>query len=227
MSIVRNVRPGARLQPSAELDIRVLRNPANIDKYAARRAPLSWRLRNALRWSYLKGWLATKVIAPVANWWGIATITCELAIKILRADGTVEDYGVVSRRVVTDTGVAFVVDDWDNNVKDITNFNYHGVGTGSIAEAASDIALGAESTIALNPDNTRATGTKSQPASNQLRTIGTLTADAQILAREHGLFDQAATGGGTMFDRSVYALITLEASDSIQFTHTTTLNSGG
>lgn len=144
-----------------------------------------------------------------------------------RADGSIEHLGLVSTKVVTDAGVAYIVDDWDGGANVIDNFNYHGVGTGTNAEAAGDTALQTESTTALNPDSTRATGTKSQPAANQMRTVGTLTFDASAAITEHGIFTQAATGGGTLLDRSVFSAINVVSGDSIQFTYTLSLSSGG
>jgi hypothetical protein len=135
-------------------------------------------------------------------------------------------YGLLSYRVITDAGVAYLVDDWDSGANVIDNFNYHGCGTGATAEAAGDTALVTESTTALNPDSTRATGTKSQPAANQARSVGTLTFDASAAITEHGLFTQAATGGGTLWDRSVFAAINVASADSIQFTYTATFTSG-
>jgi len=205
---------------SGELNARVLRGP---------RAPLSWKLRNNLRWHYIKGWLAEKLIVPFANWWGITTMLATLEIVLIKGDGTRIDYGVVSRRVITDTGVAFLVDDWDNSGTDFSNMNFHGLGTGVGAEAVGNTALGTESTTALNPNNTRATGTRSQPAANQYRTVGTLTYDADAAITEHGILDQAATGGGTLWDRSVFAAINVVGAngDSVQTTYTCTVSSGG
>lgn len=137
-----------------------------------------------------------------------------------------EDYGLVSHRVITNNGVGFIVDSHQNLVE-MEILNYHGIGTTNTAEAAGDTALAAESTTALNPDNTRATGTQSEPASNQYRSTGTLTADGSIAAVEHGLFSQAATGGGVLFDRSVFSTINLAAADSIQTQYTVTYTAGG
>lgn len=192
----------------------------------AKKAPLSWRLKNALRWSFIKGWIAKHLIVPFANAWGVCTILGELSIRVRRANGEWEDYGVVGYRLVTDAGVAFLVDDWDNDATDITTLHFHGCGTGTNAEAAGDTGLQTESTTALNPDSTRATGTESQPAANQLRTIGTLTFDATAAVTEHGIFSQSATGGGTLWDRSVFSAINVASGDSIQFTYTCTVSSG-
>lgn len=193
----------------------------------AEKAPVSWRLRNGLRWRFIKGWIAKCLIAPLARSWGICTITSELAIRVKRASGEWIDYGVVSYRLVTDNGVAFLVDDWDNDATDITTMHFHGCGTGTNAENAADSALQTESTTVLNPDSTRATGTESQPSANQLRTVGTLTFDGSAAVTEHGILSQAATGGGVLWDRSVFSAINVASGDSIQFTYTCTVASGG
>lgn len=150
-----------------------------------------------------------------------------LYASVIRGHGGVEHLGLLSTKVVTDAGVAFLVDDWDANGQDISTMNFHGCGTGAVAENVTDTALGAESTTALNPDSTRATGTRSQPAANQYRTVGTLTFDASAAITEHGILSQSATGGGSLWDRSVFAAINVASGDSIQFTYTCTISSGG
>ena len=203
---------------SGDLTARVIRAP---------KAPLSWKLRNNLRWGFIKGWLAARLVVPFANWWGVATMLADLRIVHIKADGTRIDYGVVSRRVITNAGVTFLRDDWNNGANDINTMNFHGCGTTNTAEAVGDTALAAESTTALNPDNTRATGTRSVPASNQYQSVGTLTFDASAAVVEHGLFSQAATGGGTLWDRSVFTVINVVSADSIQFTYVVTISAGG
>lgn len=212
MNVARDMRP------SGALTMTVTR---------AQKAPLSWRIRNAMRWTWWKGTIGT-MLARMLSWLtGMVTITTALSIRVRRADGTWIDYGVVSRQVVTDAGVAFIVDDMDNSTTDITTLNYHGFGTGTTAEAANQTALVTESTTALNPDSTRPTGTKTQPAANQLQSVGTATFDASAAITEHGIFSQAATGGGTMLDRSVFSAINVASGDSIQATYVLTFSSGG
>lgn len=187
---------------------------------------LGWHLRNRTRPSYLYGWLFN-VLAKWFSWFtGIPTITGELAIRVFKHDGRVIDYGVVSYRVVTNAGVGFIIDAWQNLVE-LENMKYHGCGTGTTAEAAGDAALVTESTTALNPDSTRATGTQTEPASNQVTSTGTVAFDAPAAITEHGLFGQAATGGGPLYDRSVFSAINVVSGDSIQFAYTGTINSGG
>lgn len=209
--------------PVGDLSIKVIRKG---DKKQV--APLSWKLRNNLHWAFIKGFLAKYLIVPFANAWGVMCAIGELSIIVTRKDGTTIDYGVVSYRVVTSAGVNYIVDDFDNATgsADVTNFKYHGIGTTNTAENASDTALAAESTTALNPDSTRATGTGSQPSANIYQSVGTLTADASIAAVEHGLFTTSGTGTGTLLDRSIFSTINLASADSIQTTYALTLTAG-
>ena len=133
--------------------------------------------------------------------------------------GDVLAYGTVSQRKVTTAGVNYLVDAWQNSVE-LENLKYHGVGTGTNAESNGDTALQTESTTALNPDSTRATGSLTEGASaNIFRTVGTVTFDNTAAITEHGIFSQSATGGGTLWDRSVFSAINVASADSIQFTY--------
>lgn len=177
---------------------------------------LAWHLRNRTRASYLYGIVFNWLAKQFSKLTGIPTLTAELRAKLLRRDGSVIDYGVVSYRVVTNAGVAFIVDDFDPAATtDISTLKYHGCGTGTTAEATSDTALVTESTTALNPDSTRATGTATQPSANILTSTATVTFDATAAITEHGIFSQAATGGGTLLDRSVFSAINVVSGDSI------------
>lgn len=154
----------------------------------------------------------------------------QLFLTHIRADGDRIDLGLASLRLVTTAGVVYICADMASGANDINLFRYHGIGTNSTAEAVGDTALGAESTTALNPDSTRATGSQAQGTSGNhatYTTVGTLTADASIAATEHGIFTQAATGGGTLLDRSVFSVVNLASGDSLQATYVYTANSGG
>lgn len=140
--------------------------------------------------------------------------------------GDVERHGVTSRKVITDAGVGFLVDAWQNSVE-MENMKYHALGTSSAAEAANQTALTTELTTQYNPDNTRATGTTTENAANIFRSVGTNTLDASATVNEHGLMSQAATGGGVLWDRSLTGAQTLSASDSLQTTYDMTATSGG
>ena len=188
--------------------------------------PLKYKARTAYLEAKLRARLAAKGFTRGLKGTGIFGVG-RLHATVIRKDGTIEHLGLISTKLITDAGVAFLVDDWDNNGQDITTMNFHGCGTGTNAENVTDTALQTESTTALNPDNTRATGTRSQPAANQYRTVGTLTFDNTAAITEHGIFSQSATGGGTLWDRSVFSAINVVSADSIQFTYTCTVSSGG
>jgi hypothetical protein len=80
-------------------------------------------------------------------------------------------------------------------------------------------------------DNVRPTGSQTENAANIYRTVATYSPDSGTNPRpitEHGLFSQAATGGGVMLDRSVFSAVNLVPSaDSLQATYDFTINSGG
>lgn len=135
--------------------------------------------------------------------------------------------GVISSRVVTDTGVAFFVDAWQNIVE-LEIMKYHAFGTGTTNEAASQTALVTELTTEYATDNTRPTGSLTEGASgNIFRSVGTLSPDASVAITEHMLMSQAATGGGVGFDRSKFSAINLVSGDSLQITYDATFSSGG
>ena len=109
------------------------------------------------------------------------------------------DYGMVSRKVITDAGAAAIVNGFRNTFE-IELFNFHGLGTGGAAEGVANTALTTELTTQYSTDNTRPTGTQSAPAGNQYQSVATITVDANVSITEHGLFSQAAVPGGTLWD---------------------------
>jgi hypothetical protein len=143
---------------------------------------------------------------------------------------SIEEHGVVSRKVITNAGIDFLMADWAAGASDINTFKYHGLGTATTAEAATQTALTTEITTAYNPDNTRATGTavvNAAPNPDTITLTGTNTLDGAATIEEHAIFSQAATGGGTMWDRSLTGTQTLSANDALQAQYTLTANAGG
>lgn len=183
-----------------------------------------WRLRN---WRHL--WRGLHRIA-IARRLHIPHHYGRLSVVKLFGDGRILDFGLASLRLVTTAGVNFIVDAFQNSVE-LEILKYHGIGTGTTAEAAGDTALVTELTTEYNPDNTRATGSLTEGASaNIFRTVGTNTLDSGTPAvTEHGILSQAATGGGTLLDRSVFSAINLVGAngDGLQTTYDYTLSSGG
>lgn len=179
-----------------------------------------WRLHNQFNlWRR-----ARKVL--LARRLGIPFPYGALWLKVLKADGREIDYGLASLGVITTAGVGFVVDAFQNLVE-LENMKYHALGTGTNAEASGDTALQTELTTQYNPDNTRATGTTTESAANIYRTVGTNTLDASATIAEHGVMSQAATGGGVLFDRSVFTGLPLGSGDGLASTYDATFPAGG
>ncbi len=164
--------------------------------------------------------LLVRTGACLASMLGVMVTYGTLSAILIRADGSRIDYGVVGMRVVTNAGVAFLVDDWDDSTTDITLMNFHDSGTGGTAENATDTTL-----VTQAGPTTRATGTKSQPSANILRSVGTIAYTGTLAITEHGLFSQAAQGG-VLWDRTLFAAVNVESGDSIQFTYECTLTAG-
>jgi hypothetical protein len=143
-------------------------------------------------------------------------------------DVKVEDYGVVSVKVVTTVGCGFIVDAFQNTVE-LENMKFHALGTGSTAEAVGDTALVTELTTEYT-GNVRATGTTTEFSALVYQTVATNTLDSGTPnLREHGILTQAATGGGTLLDRSVFAGIALDGTvgDALTTDYRFTLTAGG
>lgn len=183
--------------------------------------------------SHLPPELAGELLDQITR---VVVLESSLHCVIFRRDGRVivspdigYGPGITSRKVITDTGVAFLVDAWQNSVE-LENMKYHGLGTASTAEAASQTALTTELGTqygAPGGDNVRATGTTTEASASVFRSVGTNTVDATVSVAEHGLFSQAATGGGVMWDRSLTGTQSLSSGDSLQTTYDCTVSSGG
>lgn len=157
---------------------------------------------------------------------GVTLITSELHLQVKHADGSVTDYGVVSRHVVTTAGKNYLAACFPNT-NEPENFKYHGYGTGVTAAAVGDTALQTELTTQYAVDSTRPTGSQSS-STNTYTTAATLTPDSggTIAITEHGIFSAAAAG--TLLDRNVFAAINLVAAvsngDSLTTTYVLTIN---
>ena len=135
--------------------------------------------------------------------------------------GEIEDYGWISSDLIVTAGKNKIASGFaGTSPSDLGSFKYIGMGTGVTAAAAGDTALQTELTTQLNPDSTRATGTQSNPSGNVYQAVGTLTVDSAVAVTEFGIFyhTSAATGGGTLLDRTVFSAYNLGVGDGIQFT---------
>lgn len=190
-----------------------------LEHHQARSASWLWRARNALRWSYWWGWLVV-MAARLLSWTtGIPTLTSELRVLHIKRNGERVDHGVVGRRVVTTAFVNFVVDQLQTETSVFGDFKYHDSGVGTTAENAADTG------IETTDGESRATGTQTEASANQYRSVGTISYTTTKAITEHGLFNDVTAG--TLMDRTVFSAINVVNGDSISFTYTLTINSGG
>ena len=193
----------------------------------------AWRYRNLpnLYRGFKTVLLASGLKLPC--FWGELDLVKILGTRGRLADLLLADrilnFGLASLRVVTTAGVNAIVDAFQNTVE-LETFKYHGLGTGTGAEAVGDTALGTELTTEYT-GNVRATGTTAEGGSaNIYQSVATNTLDSGTPAiTEHGIFTQAATGGGTLLDRTKFSAINLDgtAGDSLQSTYSLTFSAGG
>lgn len=183
------------------------------------RAPVSWRVRNAMRKSYWQGWLANRAAKTLSALTGIPTMTAELEAMLIRKDGTKVNYGVVGYRVVTTAFVNFVTDQLQTETSVFGDFKFHDSGVGTTAENITDTAM--ETT----DGESRSTGTQTESADNAYRSVGTISYTTTKAITEHGLLNDASAG--TLMDRTVFSAINVVNGDSISFTYTLTISSGG
>lgn len=221
----RETHQGGDAAPSGELAVRLTRDLGDLEGRPRRGASLGWRLANFFRYRWRE--IPTLAYAFLGRLMGVVVVTSSLRLAVKHADGTITDYGVVSRRVVTTVGVGYIVDAFQN-LTEAENMKFHGFGTGVGAEAVGDTALGTELTTQYAVDSTRPTGTTAEGASaNIFRTVATLSPDTggTIAVTEHGVF--SAASAGVLLDRSVFSAVNLVAgSDSLQATYELTFTAG-
>lgn len=151
-----------------------------------------------------------------------------LYLTKLDREGRPTFLGLAGARVVTDAFADLLVDSFQDTESNLLDeFVYHGVGETNTAEDASDTDLLAELTTEYDSDNTRATGSQTEGAStNIFRTVGTNTFDASVALVEHGIFNNATVGSGTLLDRTVFAVVNLGSGESLQSTYDLTITAG-
>lgn len=144
----------------------------------------------------------------------------ELYARVFRADGTVEDRGLIATKKVTDVFVALLCDYMQaiGTPANIGNFKYHTSGTGVAAEDNNDV-VGTFTT----PD-TAQLGSQAEGASAWIyKSIATIAYSGAKAVTEHGIADNATWASGTLLDRSVFSVINVGNGDSIEFTYQLTI----
>ena len=179
----------------------------------------AWRLRNMRHlWRGFRTLFWARVF-------GIPTHFGALYLDKFTPHGRVP-LGLASLRVVTNAGAAFIVDAFQGSVE-MEDMKFHGFGTGGTAEAVGDTGLVTELTTQYASDNVRPTGTQTENGANVYETVGSLDPDAAVAITEHGVFSQAATGGGTLLDRTLFAVVNVAAAgEALQATYNFTITAG-
>jgi hypothetical protein len=171
--------------------------------------------------------LAAQAAVEDAQRGGALSIVGHLWLATVDRNGQQQDLGLAGCRVVTTAGVNFIVDAFQN-LTELENMKYHGVGTGTTAEASSQTALVTELTTQYASSGTRPTGSLGEQAgnSNVFETAATISVSATVALTEHGIFSQA-TVGGTMLDRTLFSAVNLASGESLQATYDFTITAGG
>lgn len=212
-------------KPEGSLAFQVVKNDPAKARAAGWEA-FHWRVKNWLvqRWQEVPlecylflCFLASKII-PGAN----VPAHGRLYGKVIRGDGTTLDLGCVGVRLIVTAGRNFLAGCFDGtNEPEV--LKYHGYGTGTTSPASNNTALETELTTQYAVNSTRPTGTQSV-SSAVYTTVGTLTPDASVACTEWGLLSQAATGGGTLFDRQTFSVVNLASGDSFVTTYALTIS---
>ena len=217
---------GGHTAPSGDIALQLTRDLGELAARREQKAPWTWRLRNFFSHK-IRGVPALAAYRFLGRLFGLVYLESSLRLRLIRGDGTIIDFGIVGRRVVTTVGVNFIVDAFQNLVE-LENLKYHGFGTGTTAEAAGDTALVTELTTEYVTNSTRPTGTTTEGATaNIYRTVATLSPDSggTLAITEHGVF--SASSAGTLLDRTKFTAVNLVAgSDSLQATYELTFTSG-
>ena len=175
-------------------------------------APLSWRMRNAMRPAFWLGWLGWQAARAFTWATGMPVLLGRLSAVLVKADGTRINYRVLGWRVVTTAFVNFMVDQLQTETSAWGDFLYHDSGVGTTAEAVGN------TDIEMTDGESRATGNQGEGASaNIYQSVGTISYTTTKAITEHGLFNAATAG--TLLDRTVFTVINVVSGDSIQFTY--------
>lgn len=142
-----------------------------------------------------------------------------LFAKVIRADSTTKDLGLISKRLVTTAFCENMVDNLIAETSAWGDYKYHGSGTSDTAAAITDTTLGTE------VNEARATGTQVESGSVGYKSVGTQSYTGSHAITEHGIFN--AEPAGTLMDRHVFSAVNVVDGDSIEWTYFLTVTAGG
>jgi hypothetical protein len=154
-----------------------------------------------------------------------------LSVDILRANGLREHRNLGSG-TVTAQGVQYLGANWKTPAA--LSLTYHDSSTGTTAAAVGDTALATAPAATVGSRVAGSTSASGNSGNNyDLVSVATQSYTGSLAITEWGLFRLARTAGNsppasdTLWDRKVFSAINVSSGDSIQFTYTLTINSGG
>ena len=159
---------------------------------------------------------------------GVIKCSSTLGLEVHKADGTVIDRGIVSRRVVTRVGVQEIVRAFSglSTPVGLVNFKWHQSGTGgAVAATSADTDLNTQYGVA------RVSGTQTNPAAAgdnyYYYTEATVPYTSSVTVNEHGIFSSDEGGTDVLFDRHTDFSQAVNNGDSLVFKYTLTVAAAG
>jgi len=174
---------------------------------------------------YLPAELAGELLEQISR---VVIMSSTLSLKVYKHPDywgpKVEDWGTVSYRKITTAGVNALVDAYAGG-STMQIFKFHGIGTGSAAEANTDTKLVVEALTEYTTANTRGTGTTVEGASaNIFKSVATNMLSASLLIGEHGIFSVVTASTGVLWDRHVTGGNVINPSDTLETTYNCTVS---
>lgn len=139
----------------------------------------------------------------------------DVFVEVLRI-GWWENIGLVSEYKVTVAFRDFEVDQLQTETSVYGDYKFHRPGTSGAAEANTETALVLDAGL-------EATGSQTEAAADQYRSVGTVTADTTETWAEHSIRNATGAAGGTMMDRNLISpTVAVVNLDTVEFTFTLT-----
>ena len=177
----------------------------------SRKAPLTWKIRNALRWEFIRGTLGYILAKPFSKLTGCAVLQGSLRIVKIFANGHRMDYGLVGRWKVTEAFCTLMVDQLQAETSVWGDFKYHDSGVGNTGENKTD------TDIETTDGEDRVAGTQTETSAMVYKSVGTISYTGTVAIGEHGLFN--ASTGVTLMDRHTFSDINCVNGDSVEWTY--------
>lgn len=228
----------------------------NIKHSGTRKVGLWWKIKNTLRWSFLRGWFVTQIIAPLVSPLGLLVSYGKLSavkISLSAEDRHYFDYLIRQARQEPDEEKSKRMIEaaqkwaWQNGMKtDYGVLGYRVVTTAFVSFVVDQLQTetsvfgdfkyhdaGVGTTAEANGD------TGIETTDGESRATGTQTESAANAYRSVGTISYTSTKAvtehglfndattGTLMDRTVFSAVNVVSGDSIQFTYTLTLSAGG